>query len=491
MSNHQNPDTGLKEIMSVAATLRANSIDIGPTVALHTLNRLGFGPRPADVRRVLARGLDRYVDDLLHPLADPDLDTRLRPLGTLGYSVPQVLGLYNADNRVIGTIIDELQTAKVIRAAHGQNQLQEALVDFWFNHFNVYLQDGFVRYSVAAYERDAIRPFVLGRFRDLLGAVAAHPAMLFFLDNYTNRADVVQGGRVVPGINENYGRELLELHTVGVDAGYTQADVREAARVFTGWGIDNVNNGGSFAFRAIVHDRGSKSVFGFEVAAGGGKEEGDHLLDYLASHPATARFISGKLAQRFVADDPPARVVDRMAATFLSTGGDLREVMRTMVSTSEFWAEAFGAGKVKTPFELVVSVIRAMEGQVTSARGLAVQLSNMGMGLYACVPPTGYSNRGSEWLNPSSHLNRMNFGLDIAANQVQGVAVDSRAVISRLGGNPDDPRSAASTLNADLFARNLSRETLDAAGRVASGGSTSVAARVAGLCLASPEMQVR
>jgi uncharacterized protein (DUF1800 family) len=146
---------------------------------------------------------------------------------------------------------------------------------------------------------------------------------------------------------------------------------------------------------------------------------------------------------------------------------------------------------VKTPFELVVSVIRAMEGQVTSARGLAVQLSNMGMGLYACVPPTGYSNRGSEWLNPSSHLNRMNFGLDIAANQVQGVAVDSRAAISRLGGNPDDPRAAASALNADLFARNLSRETLDAAGRVAPGGSTGVAARVAGLCLASPEMQVR
>ena len=473
------------------AALRSNAIEIGPTVALHALNRLGYGPRPADVRRVLARGLDRYVDEQLHPLPDPDLDTRLRPLTTLGYPISQVLSLYNADNRAIGPIVDEFQAAKLIRSVHGLNQLQEVLVDFWFNHFNVFIQDGFVRYSVMSYERDAIRPHVLGRFRDLLGAVAAHPAMLFFLDNYLNRADVNQGGRVVPGINENYGRELLELHTVGVDAGYSQNDVREAARVFTGWGIDNINNAGNFVFRANLHDRGAKSVFGLEIPAGGGKEEGDRLLDYLAVHPQTARFISWRLAQRFVADDPPARVVDRMAATFLSSGGDLGAVMRTLVSTAEFWAEAFGGGKVKTPLEFVVSSIRAVEGQVSNARAVAAQLNTMGMGLYAAVPPTGYSNRGSEWLNPSSHLSRMNFGLDLAANAIQGVAVDSRSMVSRLGGNPDDARSAASTVNADLFAGNLTRETLDAAGRVAPGGTTAVATRVVGLCLASPEMQVR
>jgi uncharacterized protein (DUF1800 family) len=477
--------------MGVAAVLRANAIDIGPRAALHTLNRLGYGPRPADVRRVLARGLEKYVDEQLHPGPDAELDTRLRPLTTINYPIAQVLSIYNADNRAIAPIIDEFQAAKLIRAAHGQNQLQEALVDFWFNHFNVYIADGFVRYSIMAYEREAIRPFVLGRFRDLVGAVAAHPAMLFFLDNYTNRADVNQGGRVIPGINENYGRELLELHTVGVDAGYSQNDVREAARVFTGWGIDEIRNAGNFVFRAAQHDRGAKHVFGLDIAAGGGKEEGDRLLDYLSTHPATARFISWRLAQRFVADDPPARIVDRMASTFLSTGGDLREVMRTMVSSAEFWAEAFGGGKVKTPFEYVVSAIRAEEGQVTSARGLARQLDDMGMGLYASVPPTGYSNRGSEWLNPSSHLSRMNFGLDLAAGAIPGVTVDSRSVISRLGGRPDDPRSAATTLNADLFASNLSRETLDAASRVAPGGAMNVAARVVGLCLASPEMQVR
>jgi uncharacterized protein (DUF1800 family) len=477
--------------MSVAAALRSNAIEIGPTVARFALNRLGYGPRPADVRRVLAMGLEDWLDGQLNPLPDPDLDTRLRGFATLGYPISRVLQIFAADNRAFGQVLDEFLAAKLIRSAHGQNQLQEVLVDFWFNHFNVFIGDGFVRYSAMSYERDAIRPHVLGRFRDLMGAVAAHPAMLFFLDNYLNRADSTQRGRVVAGINENYGRELLELHTVGVDAGYTQDDVREAARVFTGWGIDNINTSGSFVFRPAFHDRGAKRVFGLDVAAGGGREEGDRLLDYLSAHPATARFISWRLAQRFVADDPPARVVDRMAATFQSTGGDLRAVLRTMLGTAEFWAEAFGAGKVKTPLELVVSAIRAVEGQVTSARGVSAQLNNMGMGLYASVPPTGYSNRGSEWLNPSSHLARMNFALDLAANAMPGVTVDSRSVVARLGGNPDDPRSAASTLNADLFARSLSRETLDAAGRVAPGGAVGIAPRVAGLCLASPEMQVR
>src|SRR5688572_26470951 len=183
--------------MSVVSALPSTAIDIGPRAALHALNRLGFGPRPADVRRVLARGLEKYVDDQLHPGPDPEIDIRLRPLTTLGYPVSQVLGTYSADNRAIATLLDELRAAKLIRAAHGQNQLQEVLVDFWFNHFNVYLAEGFARCSIMAYEREAIRPFVLGRFRDLLGAVAAHPAMLFSLDNFMNRADANQGGRVV------------------------------------------------------------------------------------------------------------------------------------------------------------------------------------------------------------------------------------------------------------------------------------------------------
>ncbi|HET7745828.1 MAG TPA: DUF1800 domain-containing protein [Vicinamibacteria bacterium] len=477
--------------MSVAAVLRSQAIDVGPRVAAHALNRLGFGPRPGDVRRVLARGIERWVDDQLHPGADPDTDTRLRGFASLSYSTTEILTRYNADNRVIGPIINEWQAAKVIRAAHSENQLQEVLVDFWFNHFNVYFNDGFTRYSFQSYERDAIRPHVLGRFRDLLGATAAHPAMLFYLDNYLNRADTVSGGRVVAGVNENYGRELLELHTVGVDAGYTQDHVRDAARAFTGWGIDNVGNSGNFTFRAAQHDRNAKHVFGLDIPAGGNKEDGDRLLDYLATHPATARFVSWRLAQRFIADEPPARVVDRMASTFLSTGGDIREVVKTMVSSAEFWAEAFGSRKVKTPFEYVVGAIRAVEGQVTGVNGINTALNSMGMPLFGSLDPTGFSNAGERWLNPSAHLYRMNFGLDLAANAVAGVTVNSRDLVSRFGGNPDDARSVVSTLNTEVFGGGLSSETFAAASGIGTGGSVGVAVRAVGLVLAGPEMQVR
>jgi len=466
-------------------------IDVGPRAAVHLLNRIGYGPRPGDVARILGTGLDRYVQGQLDAPADPELDSRLRGLITLDYPISQVLTLYNADQRSIGVILDELYTAKVIRAVHAQNQLQEVMVDFWFNHFNVYVQDGFARYSTGAYEREAIRPHALGRFRDLLGATAAHPAMLYFLDNYLSRANVTVGGRVVRGLNENYGRELLELHTVGVDAGYTQDHVIDAARCFTGWGIDNLNNSGRFTYRQAVHDTGAKSVFGLNLPAGGGKDDAEKLLDHLASHPKTASFIAKKLAERLVSDDPPPRVVDRAAAAFESTGGDIREVLRAILGSAEFWAEAFGAGKPKTPLEFVASALRAADAQVSNGRAVVAYLQNMGMPLYACVPPTGYSNRGADWINPSSQLYRMNFGLDLAAGAVAGVSADVRGVVRRMGGNSEDPGSVASTISAQIFGNGLSRSTLDAASRVAPGGSVSVAARVAGLCLASPEMQAR
>jgi uncharacterized protein (DUF1800 family) len=477
--------------VSVSAVLASAAIEVGPRVAAHALRRLGFGPRPGDIRRVLLQGVERWVDDQLHPGADPDLETRLRGLSTLSFPTSQVLAAYNADQRTIGPIVDELFTAKLIRAAHAEFQLREVLVDFWYQHFNVYYQDGFARFAFGSYERDAIRPHVLGRFRDMLGATAAHPAMLFYLDNYLSRADSTAGGRPVAGINENYGRELLELHTVGVDAGYTQEHVRDAARAFTGWGIDNLSSGGGFTFRANLHDRGAKHVFGLDLPAGGGREDGERLLDYLAAHPATARFVSWRLAQRFLADEPPARVVDRMAAAWLSTDGDLRAVMTALVSSAEFWAEAFGPGKVRTPFEFAVAAVRAVEGQVTQSRGIAAALANMGMPLYGSLDPTGFSNRGERWLNPSSHLYRMNFGLDLAAGAVAGVIVDARALVGRFGGNADDPRSVAATLSREVFAGALSEQTFAAAAGVASGGSVGVAPRVIGLLLASPEMQSR
>jgi uncharacterized protein (DUF1800 family) len=477
--------------MSLSAVMPTTSVEIGPRTALHALSRLGFGPSPGDIRQVLSKGLQRYIEEQLEPTPDPDVQQRLQGLRTLAYPISQVLTLYRADQGAIGPIVDEFMTAKVIRAVHSRNQLEEVLVDFWFNHFNVNLNDGFVRYSIMAYERDAIRPHVLGRFRDLLGAVAAHPTMLFYLDNYLSTASRVVNGKLVQGLNENYGRELLELHTLGVDAGYTQEHVFDAARCFTGWGIDNTGTTGGFLYRAGNHDTAAKSVFGLNLPAGGGRDDGEKLLDYLAAHPATAHFISKKLARRFVADDPPASLVDKMAATFLSSGGDTRQVLRTMIGSTEFWAEAFGSGKPRTPYEFTFAALRAADVQVNAARGVTAALSAMGMPLFQCIPPTGYSNRGVDWLNPSSQLARMNFALDLAAGAVAGVTVDARAMLRSASANPEDARSVASALDAEIFAKGLSGSTIGAIGRLVTGGPVSIAVRGLGLALASPEMQVR
>ena len=410
--------------MSIGSgVLGSTTVEVGPRVAVHLLNRIGYGPRPGDVGRVLAMGPDRFIAEQLDAAPDPDLPSRLRGLATLDYPISQVLALYNADQRSIGIILDELYTAKIIRAVHARNQLQEVLVDFWFNHFSVFIQDGFARYSTPAYEREAIRPFALGRFRDLLGATAAHPAMLFFLDNYLSRATVTVNGRVNRGLNENYGRELLELHTVGVDAGYTQEHVVDAARCFTGWGIDNLGTSGRFAYRPQLHDTGAKSVFGLALPAGGGKDDADKLLDYLAAHPATARFIARKLAQRLVSDDPPERVVSRAADAFLASDGDIRSVVRAILGSSEFWAEAFGAGKPKTPLEFVASALRATGAEVRTALPLARTLRDMGMPLYFCQPPTGYDETATTWVSAGALVARMNFAVDLSKNAVRGVRV--------------------------------------------------------------------
>jgi hypothetical protein len=487
--------------MSVSASISAQaaSVNIGQRAAAHLLRRIGYGPAPGDIRQVLAQGIERYVEEQIEAPPDPELDTRLRRLTTLGYSIAQVLAAYNANNAAIGPILDEFYLAKLIRAVHGRNQLQEVLTDFWFNHFNVFIGDGFDRYATPAYERDAIRPHVLGRFRDLLGATAAHPAMLFYLDNYLSTVSRVdpRTGRLVQGLNENYGRELMELHTIGVDAGYTQEHVFDAARCFTGWGIDQ--RLGVFVYRPQNHDTGAKSVFGLNVPAGGGKEDGDRLLDYLAEHPATARFVSRKLLQRFVADDPSQRLVERTAATFESSGGDMAAVLRTIIGSAEFWAEAFGTGKPRTPLEFVAGALRAVDAQVNAGRALTATLATMGMPLFGCLPPTGYSNRGDDWLNPSSHLARMNFALDLAANAVNGVAVDVRGLVGRLGADPDNPGALADALSREIFGGGLSAQTRNAAARVSPSGpaqvpnrdAVTVANRVVGLVLAGPEMQAR
>jgi len=458
---------------------------LGPRVALHLLSRAGYGPRPGEIASVLDQGLTKWIEEQLEPGADPELDTRLARYPTLAYPTSQVLALYNADNRTIGVILDEFMSAKVVRAVHGRNQLQEVLVDFWFNHFNVFVNDGFDRYAISSYERDAIRPYVLSSFRELLGKATLHPAMLYYLDNYLNT--------IQRGINENHGRELLELHTVGVDAGYSQADVIEASRCLTGHGIDNIGSSGNYLYRPAGHDNGSKQVFGLSLPSGGGEGDATRLLDHLAAHPATAQFISRRLAQRFVSDDPPPALVARLADVFLRTGGDLREVMKALFGSAEFWAEAFGSGKPRTGFEYVVGALRAVGAEVTNPRAARTAISDTGMPLYACNPPTGYSNRGADWLNPSAQLYRMNFALDLAAGAftATGISADIAGLVRSGGGDPASPASAAEAVNRVVFGRTLTPASLSAAARVSTSSSVPVHARVVGLLLAGPEMQVR
>ena len=296
----------------------------------------------------------------------------------------------------------DLSEGKLYRAILSNRQLEEQLVDFWYNHFNVFLDKGADRYLVPTYEREAIRPHVLGKFRDLLEATAKSPAMLFFLDNWESvGATAPQRGnakRPVRGLNENYARELMELHTLGVDGGYTQKDVTEVARCFTGWTIRQPRQGGDFLYNDRVHDKGAKVVLGVTIPAGGGKEDAEKVLDILARHPATARFISQKLAQRFVADDPPQKLIDKMAKTFRDKNGDIREVMKTMLTSDEFFSRAAYRAKVKTPFEMIVSAVRATGAQVDFAFPLANQIAQLGEPLYRKLEPTGYSDANSEWV---------------------------------------------------------------------------------------------
>jgi uncharacterized protein (DUF1800 family) len=432
-------------------------------------------------------------------------------------------------------VTSELAQAKLLRAIYSQRQLEEVMTDFWMNHFNVFIDKGLDRMMVTSYERDVIRPRALGKFEDLLVATAKSPAMLFYLDNwqsmgpnspqalgiparygprrrlYPARPRPNQGKRA-NGLNENYGRELLELHTLSVNGGYSQQDVTEVAKVFTGWTIDKPGEGGGFKFEPRMHEPGPKLVLGHNVKPRG-ESEGLEVLHRLATSPQTAHFISLKLAERFVSDDPPKALVDQMAKTFLKKKGDIREVLSTLFHSPEFWDDATYRAKVKTPLEFVASAVRATGADVSDALPLTRQLNNMGMPLYGAQPPTGYSMKAETWVSSSSLLNRMNFALALTNGKIKGVKVDAGQLAGQLAGQgaPSDSSLTLSTLEASLIVSGVSKQThdsieaqidaarkngqkLDSQGgrrKLEGGARPPDASMIAGLLLGSPEFQRR
>jgi uncharacterized protein (DUF1800 family) len=325
----------------------------------------------------------------------------------------------------------DVEAARVARAELTTRQLNEVMTDFWENHFNIYARKGGPElYYLSDFDRSVIRPHALGHFRDLLESVAKSPAMLFYLDNWesiadSNRATLVTRPRRpnarVHGLNENYGRELLELHTLGVDGGYTQSDVIDVARAFTGWSIDRPT--GTFVFRPAVHDAEPKVVLGHTLAAGRGLQDGEDVLDIVARHPATAHYIARKLCVRFVSDAPPSALVERAAATFTRTDGDIRQVMWTILTSPEFFSRAAYRSKVKTPFEVVVSATRALDAAPDTTPRTAQIIARLGEPIFGHQAPNGYAETGEAWINTGAILSRINFGLAVAADRIPGTSV--------------------------------------------------------------------
>ena len=405
--------------------------------------------------------------------------------GLFAYASPEVRRKMLESSAPQQVVAHDLVEGKLYRAIYSERQLSEVLTDFWFNHFNVFLDKGADRFLVTAYERNAIRPNVLGNFRQMLEATAKNPAMLWYLDNWQSVSpDAVagmrggKGGKRTRGLNENYARELLELHTLGVDGGYTQKDIIEVARCFTGWTINQPYRGGGFEFNAKVHDNGEKVVLGVTIPAGGGMEDGMKVLDIVAHHPSTARFIAKKLARRFVADDPPAALIDAMAKTFQQKEGDLREVMRTMLASKEFWSQGAYRAKVKSPLEMVASAVRATGADVTFAFGLANRIGELGQPLYRKQEPTGYSSSNAEWVNSAALLARMNFALALTQNKLPGVKVD----LQRFEGDP-------TVVAKSLLSTDASAQTRHAIER--GQAEKQDPAAIAGLVLGSPDFQRR
>jgi uncharacterized protein (DUF1800 family) len=398
---------------------------------IHLLNRITFGPTASLVAHVKAIGIDHYIDEQLDPASLPEpaaLTERLAPLDTLKLGASQLFAQFGPPSEETSdgmkqtqesdarmkrddSILQQARAARLYRAIYSPRQLQEVMVDFWFNHFNIYAYEGYDLLWIGNYEAEAIRPNALGKFRDLLLATARHPAMLYFLNNEANTAPGSPNAHdLFSGLNENYAREIMELHTVGVDGGYTQQDVTTLARIFTGWGFDYADlqsgSGAAFAFDLLRHDASAKTFLGQSIPAGG-EEQGVAAIDILSRSPATAHHIAFELAQYFVADNPPATLVDRLAKTFLDSDGDIKVVLKTLLTSDEFRGSV--GQKYKTPYQYVISAVRAGDVDVRNVVPLWWTMERLGMPLYLCQTPDGYKNTEAAWLNPAATTVRVDF----------------------------------------------------------------------------------
>ncbi len=554
--------------------------------AIHLLDRISFGARPGDIEQLLKSGWEKYLDAQLHPERIPDqaVDEKLKNIESIHlsnaelaryYPPPQVIQqalkskgmetpeFANGANTPPGQtgqaqqeqmtrrrqaqkvlkemgykqpqqVALELQQAKILRAVYSEKQLQEVMTDFWFNHFNVFLQKGADRVLTTSYERDVIRPHVFSKFEELLKATAESPAMLFYLDNWQSAAPNAQvlarrekalqrlemrqrrlGGnrgaadeqmqtmlnnqgkikKAPRGLNENYAREIMELHTLGVDGGYSQKDVQEVARCFTGWTLRNPRAGAEFIFNPNIHDDGEKTVLGKKIPAGGGQKDGYAVIHLLATHPSTAKFISTKLARKFVNDHPPQSLVDRMAQTFQKTDGDIREVLRTMFNSPEFFAAENYRAKIKTPFEMTVSAVRAVGAETNGGPQFHRWIAQMGEALFMAQPPTGYADVAENWVNAGALLQRMNFALALAGNRIPGTRVNLNGLASEANALPAAQlvdRYAKLLLRGELspqsratIDKSLSEQTV----AMNDKSSNTDVAKIVGLILGSPEFQ--
>jgi uncharacterized protein (DUF1800 family) len=516
--------------------------------ALHALNRLAYGPRPGEVDRVAAEGVMRWVDRQLAPrkIDDGALAEREHRFPLLRLDRGDLADMYGevererrerklaANGAADTTVTPREQTARrlaaqfqelaVVRAAVSERQLYEVMVDFWTNHFNVYFAKGADRFLTPDYIEHTIRPNAMGRFEDLLIATAESPAMLFYLDNWES----VAPGSVPPaamrvrarpffgrrpgffnfpprdpaeqdsmrqralqrapqGINENYARELLELHTVGVDGGYTQEDVIAVARIFTGWSIKRPQQGGDFEFHDWAHDTGEKQVLGVRFPEGHGRDEGIRLLKMLASLPATMHHVSWKLCQRFVNDDPPDGCVDDAVAAWKRSHGDIREVVRAIVTGPDFWAPPNIRAKVKTPLEFVVSAVRAVAADPDTTPRLAQVVARLGQPLFQHVAPDGYPEMETAWVNSGALLDRMNAAVALAAGKLPGVTVTGDSLI----GAAASPDELIDIVDREILGGTMSENTKQVIKRQLADIPDPRQGRVLaiGLALGGPEFQ--